>query len=141
MNDPKRGPTLEVTLSRLMHLNPNIIVLGLSATIQNADEIADWLDAILITSDWRPVELLEGVFCDNELLFNNSKLVDVEPITREIPINLAAETVKNGGQSLVFVNTRRSAEKTAEDASKVLKRFLKDEEKEEIGRASCRERV
>ena len=132
MNDPKRGPTLEVTLSRLMHLNPNIIVLGLSATIQNADEIADWLDAILITSDWRPVELLEGVFCDNELLFNNSKLVDVEPITREIPINLAAETVKNGGQSLVFVNTRRSAEKTAEDASKVLKRFLKDEEKEAL---------
>ncbi len=136
MNDPHRGPTLEVTLSRLIHLNPNMIILGLSATIQNADEIADWLDAKLITSDWRPVELVEGVFCDNELLFNNSKLVDVEAITREVPINLAAETVKNGGQSLVFVNTRRSAEKTAEDASKVLKRFLKDEEKVELEKLS-----
>ncbi len=121
INDAKRGPTLEVTLARLRHLNPNIIVLGLSATIQNADEIAEWLDAKLILSDWRPVNLLEGVYCDSELHFNNSKILDVEAISKDIPINLAAEVVKNGGQSLVFVNTRRSAEKCAEDASKVIK--------------------
>jgi len=128
INDAKRGPTLEVTLARLRHLNPNIIVLGLSATIQNADEIAEWLDAKLILSDWRPVNLVEGVYCDSELQFNNSKILDVEAISKDIPINLAAEVVKNGGQSLVFVNTRRSAEKCAEDASKVIKKFLKEGE-------------
>ncbi len=136
INDAKRGPTLEVTLARLLHLNPDLIILGLSATIQNADEIADWLDADVITSDWRPVTLVEGVYYDRELLFNNSKRVDVEAITKDAPINLAAEVVKNGGQSLVFVNTRRSAESYAEKASKVIKRFLSRDEKEALAELS-----
>ncbi|MEE8358151.1 MAG: DEAD/DEAH box helicase, partial [Candidatus Hydrothermarchaeales archaeon] len=136
INDAKRGPTLEVTLARLRHLNPDLIILGLSATIQNADEIADWLDADVITSDWRPVTLVEGVYYDREILFNNSKIVDVEAITKDAPINLAAEVVKNGGQSLVFVNTRRSAESYAEKASKVIKRFLSRDEKEALAELS-----
>lgn len=129
MHDPHRGPTLEVTLARLRHINPNLIVLALSATIQNADEIADWLDAKLILSDWRPVTLKEGVYFDHEVLFSDSKVVDVKEITRDAPINLAAEVVKGGGQSLVFVNTRRSAERYAENASSVMKRLLTKGEK------------
>ncbi|MFQ5888103.1 MAG: helix-hairpin-helix domain-containing protein, partial [Candidatus Hydrothermarchaeales archaeon] len=136
MNDAKRGPTLEVTLARLLHLNPDLLILGLSATIQNADEIADWLDAKLVISDWRPVTLVEGVYYNRELLFDNSKIVDVEAITRDAPINLAAEVVKNGGQSLVFVNTRRSAERYAENASTVIKRLLPKAKKETLQKLS-----
>ncbi|MFQ5974904.1 MAG: DEAD/DEAH box helicase [Candidatus Hydrothermarchaeales archaeon] len=136
MNDAKRGPTLEVTLARLLHLNPNLLIMGLSATIQNADEIADWLDAKLITSDWRPVTLVEGVYFDRELLFSNSRMVDVETITKDVPINLAAEVVKNGGQCLVFVNTRRCAERYAENASTVLKKLLSKAEKETLKKLS-----
>ncbi|MDP6459814.1 MAG: DEAD/DEAH box helicase, partial [Candidatus Hydrothermarchaeota archaeon] len=62
INDAHRGPTLEVTIAKLLHLNPKLLVLGLSATIKNAGEMASWLKAKLIAMDWRPIELREGVF-------------------------------------------------------------------------------
>jgi len=43
INDDSRGITLEFLLTRLMTLNPNIQIVGLSATIKNANELAEWL--------------------------------------------------------------------------------------------------
>jgi len=47
--------------------------------------------------------------------------MQVENISDDETINLALNTIKIGKQSLVFCNTRRSAEKTAEDLSKRIK--------------------
>lgn len=52
-----RGPTLEVVLTRLLKINPKLQIIALSATIKNAAEIGEWLDAAQITTDWRPVPL------------------------------------------------------------------------------------
>ena len=46
INDPDRGPTMEIILARLRQLNPNIQVIALSATVQNSSEVALWLDAV-----------------------------------------------------------------------------------------------
>jgi helicase len=124
IHDASRGPTLEVTIARLRQLNPNLIILGLSATINNANEIASWLNARLIRSDWRPVPLREGISFNNEIFFSDSKLVEVEHVAKGEPLNLALETVKNKGQSLVFVNTRRGAERFALDACPSTRRFV-----------------
>ena len=35
-------------------------IIALSATVGNAEEMADWLDARLIQSDWRPIQLHSG---------------------------------------------------------------------------------
>ena len=60
LNDPKRGPTLEVILTLLkLLIKPQLI--GLSATIGNPDELATWLEATLVSDDWRPVELKKGI--------------------------------------------------------------------------------
>jgi len=56
IDDRNRGPTLEVTLAKLRKLNPRMRVVALSATVGNADEIADWLDAALVDTDWRPID-------------------------------------------------------------------------------------
>ncbi len=45
LNEADRGPTLEIVLARLLQVNPRIQVLALSATINNVDEIAGWLNA------------------------------------------------------------------------------------------------
>jgi len=45
LNDVDRGPTLEVVLARLLQVNPDLQVLALSATVRNAEEIAEWLNA------------------------------------------------------------------------------------------------
>jgi len=125
IHDGDRGPTLEVTIAKLRHLNPGMLILGLSATIKNAGEIASWLDAELVQQEWRPVDLKEGVYLDGAILFDDSRRVNVEPIVDEPGMNLALETVKNDAQALVFVNTRKRAEKFASDGAIAMKRFLK----------------
>ncbi len=62
LNDPTRGPTLEIILTLLKTLvQPQLI--GLSATIGNPKELANWLGAELVVDDWRPVELKKGIHC------------------------------------------------------------------------------
>lgn len=124
IHDGSRGPTLEVTIAKLRHLNPEILILGLSATIKNSEEIADWLKAKLIKSDWRPVTLKKGVYFKDEIFFDDSTLQEVEAVARGDAFNLALETVKKKGQSLVFVNTRARSERFALDAAKVSKDFI-----------------
>ena len=68
LTSENRGPTLEVTLTRLRELL-DFQLLGLSATISNASEMADWLDASLVSSDYRPVELKHGVYRNQEVEF------------------------------------------------------------------------
>ncbi len=117
INDPGRGPTLEVVLTRLRRLNPQIIAL--SATIKNAEEIAEWLGATLVKSDYRPVKLCKGVFYPNILDINDKKMQlggdgDLENI-------ISKDTVKRNKQALVFLSSRRSAEATAEKISEEIK--------------------
>ena len=67
LNDSSRGPTLEILLTKLTTIVPKSQILGLSATISNADELARWLNATLIVSDFRPVKLYEGVAFDSKI--------------------------------------------------------------------------
>ncbi|MBI5253989.1 MAG: DEAD/DEAH box helicase [Euryarchaeota archaeon] len=124
IHDSSRGPTLEVTIAKLRQLNPKMLVLGLSATIKNADEIASWLNAKLISMDWRPVPLREGVFLQGEIFFNDSRLSAVEKISSDNIQSIALEIIKEKGQSLVFVNNRKSAEKFALDIAEKTKKFV-----------------
>lgn len=69
MNDPGRGPTLEILLTVLRELLPDVQLIGLSATIGNPKELADWLDAELVLDKWRPVKLHEGIYFNGEIEF------------------------------------------------------------------------
>lgn len=68
LNDPGRGPTLEVVITLLRTLK-GLRIIGLSATIGNPKELADWLDAELVQDTWRPVELKKGIHYDNKTTF------------------------------------------------------------------------
>ncbi|MBI2146027.1 DEAD/DEAH box helicase [Candidatus Woesearchaeota archaeon] len=60
LNDPGRGPTVEIILTLLkMLLQPQLIAL--SATIGNPQELASWLEAALVQDTWRPIELKQGI--------------------------------------------------------------------------------
>jgi len=70
LNDPSRGPTLEILITILKNMLKNVQILGLSATIGNPEELADWLDAKLVQDDWRPVELKKGIYFNGEIEFH-----------------------------------------------------------------------
>ena len=69
LNDIGRGPTLEILLTILKQLLRNAQFIGLSATIGNAEELAEWLNAELVVDDWRPVKLHKGIYLDGEIEF------------------------------------------------------------------------
>lgn len=69
LHDVSRGPTLEVLITILRKLLPKLQLIGLSATIGNPEELAEWLDAVLVKDDWRPVRLDKGVYLSGEIEF------------------------------------------------------------------------
>ncbi len=124
LTEADRGPTLEVVLTRLLKVNPKIQVLALSATIKNAAELGEWLNAIPITTEWRPVPLREGVYHGGQVQFRDgsSRFItrtDTNPI-----FDIAIDVLREGGQVLIFAETRRSAVEMGRKASALLRRQL-----------------
>lgn len=69
LNDNSRGPTLEIIITIIKKEIPHAQIIGLSATIGNPEELAEWLNAELIKDSWRPVKLKKGVYLNGEVTF------------------------------------------------------------------------
>ncbi len=128
IGDESRGPTLEMILTHLKLLNTKPQIIGLSATITNSNEIADWLGCKLVKNDWRPVPLSEGVCDGGKVTMSDGKTFEVKPSLRGIPIDLGVQSVQNGGQSLVFAETRVRSKSLATKAADVISQLLKKNE-------------
>lgn len=137
LGDSHRGPTLEVVLTRLraMYSPKKMRFIALSATIPNASDIANWFGAKLVHSDWRPIPLREGVFFNGASIFNNGTTKWIPEEGRSDVIDLTLDTIKDGGQALIFVNTRKSTEAVARKVSEHLK--LSEQETQSLKRLSA----
>ena len=141
MNDSTRGPTLEINLTRLRHIRPDAQLIALSATVGNCQALADWLDADLVQSDWRPVALEYATFHDFHVEPRKiqSSNTNHDPSQLSAPRTLEGlkshpvwSVVSDGldtkSQVLMFVGTRRSAQSEAKNlAKRVKKRLLKED--------------
>jgi helicase len=126
INDYSRGPTLEVLVSKLKKVNPEAQIIALSATIKNSRELAEWLGAEHVESEWRPVLLKEGILYGDDVYFSDES---VRHLTRRRPDPVEAlleDVIDEGGQALIFVNTRRSSEALAQRLGGVVKHHLKE---------------
>ncbi|MDB2274198.1 ATP-dependent DNA helicase [Halorubrum ezzemoulense] len=138
VDDSHRGPTLEVTLAKLRKVNPGLQTVALSATVGNADVIADWLDAELVESDWRPIELHTGVHFGNAINFDDGSQREVpvergeDQTARLVADALDTEEDGQGGSSLVFVNSRRNAESSARKLTDVTGPRLTGDERDRL---------
>ena len=120
IDDSSRGATLEMVIAKLRHKNPGMQIIALSATIGNPQDLAGWLDAELVESDWRPVDLREGVFYQDTIRFADHDR-EVERRSKYEDLDLVLDTVAEGGQCLVFVSSRKNAEAFAKRAASGLK--------------------
>jgi len=139
VGDEGRGPTLEMILTRfkigLAGNKPRII--GLSATITNSDELAEWLDCKPVESKWRPVPLSEAVYDDFTVKNQKRQSYEVNFDSIGLPsIGLGIDSVKNGGQSLLFAMTRPSCAKLATDSGKYIERILSNNELADLEKIS-----
>ena len=131
IDSPDRGPTLEIVLAKLMRMNPKLQIIALSATIGNANEIAKWLNAELVVSDWRPIELKEGVFFGNAINFVRSQR-EIKKTHKDTTISLVTDTLAEGGQCLVFESSRKNAEGLAMRTGTAISALIPGETKEKL---------
>ena len=118
LNDPGRGPTLEMTITKLRRCNPALQIIGLSATVANSREIASWLGADMVCSDWRPIQLREGIICNERLVFSDGEA----PLAggKDESAALVRDTLAQSAQILIFENSRKNAEAAASRLSALL---------------------
>jgi helicase len=121
IDDHDRGATLEMVITKMRYLTPGLQLIGLSATIGNPHSLAGWLGGDAVTSEWRPVDLRQGVFYDGAIRFHQGGTRSVPTVSRYDDLNLCLDTIREGGQCLVFVSSRRNAEAFAKRAANGLK--------------------
>ncbi|WP_418282548.1 DEAD/DEAH box helicase [Halorubrum sp. DTA98] len=141
LGEKRRGPTLEVTLATLRRRTPDVQTVALSATVDNPEAIAEWLDATLVESDWRPVDLRTGVCVNGLVDFDDGTTLSVDldgtderegaggsgaggsgddgsrdgdADRTETTVALVSDAVDAGGQCVTFVRSRRAAAGLAE---------------------------
>lgn len=136
IGDESRGPTLEMILTRLRLLEARPQIVGLSATVTNSGAIADWLGCRLVKSDWRPVPLSEGVSDAGRVRMDDGTTFEFERSLRGAPIDLGVQSVRGGGQSLVFAETRARSKSLAAKAADAVSGHLQKHEAKELQKIS-----
>ncbi|HEX5456886.1 MAG TPA: DEAD/DEAH box helicase, partial [Candidatus Nitrosotalea sp.] len=136
LGDDDRGPTLEIVLTKLKLLPKKPQILALSATVTNADEIADWLECKLVHSEWRPVPLSEGVYDQGIVTMQDNKKFEIQTSIRGPPVDLGLDSLNNGGQAILFAETRTRSVSLATKTSEAVSKTLNNEEKETLEKIS-----
>ncbi len=126
-----RGATLEIVITQIKQNYKNIKILGLSATIGNAKQLAEWLDAKLIESNYRPVPLKIGVFYDNKIYFEDEQITLSDAKNSDIGI-VIKDTLKKQKQIIIFCNSRKNTMSFAQKYSKIVKEHLSEKEIEKL---------
>ncbi|VBB25970.1 unnamed protein product [Acanthocheilonema viteae] len=123
--DGNRGPLVEQIVGKALYisrfLNHRIQIIGLSATLPNLDELADWLNAEKYETQFRPIQLHEMIMCGSQLLDVNT-LQCIRTVSSELTvpndieytiIQLCTESVIKGESVLVFCSSKAETEKLA----------------------------
>ncbi len=130
LTERERGPTLEIILTKIKIMPQKPQIIGISATVSNSDQVADWLRCEPIQSNWRPTELIEGVYDYDKVTMNNGTNFQINNIgitdnSTSAIMTLAMDSImNNAGQSLVFAETRKRAVSLAKKTSEIVPKFL-----------------
>jgi len=136
IGEDHRGPTLEFIVTKIRVFYPDAQILALSATIANAAELSEWIGGSLIDTAWRPVPLVEGVFSYGTIRFSDGTERRVSPSNLGSAIDIAVDVLADGGQSLIFAETRRRAVSLALKASTATRMYLGDDERSLLAEAA-----
>uniref|UniRef100_A0A8C3YIN9 Helicase, POLQ like n=1 Tax=Catagonus wagneri TaxID=51154 RepID=A0A8C3YIN9_9CETA len=145
IGEGSRGATLEMTLAKILYTSKTTQIIGMSATLNNVEDLQEFLQAEYYSSQFRPVELKEYLKindtiyevdsrAENGMTF--SRLLDYkysDTLKKMDPDHLVAlvtEVIPNYS-CLVFCPTKKNCENVAEMICKILsKEYLKHREKE-----------
>lgn len=103
-------------------------IIGMSATMPNVAAVADWLQAALYQTTFRPVPLEEFIKVGNQLFDKDMNIVRVLPKVADLGgkdpdhiVELCNEVILEGHSVLLFCSSRKGCESTARHIAKYLK--------------------
>ncbi|XP_053604168.1 DNA polymerase theta [Plodia interpunctella] len=124
LGDPHRGYILELLLTKIKYVSSKrddcqIQIVGMSATLPNLEILAEWLDAELFVTDFRPIPLDEYCLVGNKYFDKNGKLVSTiskDSTTEETDyvLKICLDTIKDGCSVLIFCMTKNRCENLAQ---------------------------
>lgn len=116
LDDEDRGATIEALLSRMKRFNPKARILGLSATMRNIGNLAQWLNAeSYLNTEYRSVPI-HYAFCAYPMTpYTNQMETAKDKIVLDAVQMLLKEETETGkpGKILIFTGSRAKAENTA----------------------------
>ncbi|CAH8326512.1 unnamed protein product [Eruca vesicaria subsp. sativa] len=108
-------------------------IVGMSATMPNVGAVADWLQAALYQTEFRPVPLEEYIKVGNTIYNKKMEVVRTIPKAADMGgkdpdhiIALCNEVVQEGNSVLIFCSSRKGCESTARHISKLIKKVAVD---------------
>jgi helicase len=136
IGDKERGATLEMMLTKIRKHYPKSQIVALSATVANSNEISDWLGCELVESDWRPTKLVEGVYDYGLIRMRGGETFRVNSSGISSAVDIAIDCVNEGGQALIFAETRKRAASLASKAAEGVYKQLDKTARELAAKAS-----
>uniref|UniRef100_A0A452RBT6 Helicase, POLQ like n=1 Tax=Ursus americanus TaxID=9643 RepID=A0A452RBT6_URSAM len=145
IGEGSRGAILEMTLAKILYTSKTTQIIGMSATLNNVEDLQEFLQAEYYTSQFRPVELKEYLKINDAIYEVDSKAENSMTFSRLLDcqysdtlkkmdpdhlVALVTEVIPNYS-CLVFCPTKKNCENVAEMICKFLsKEYLKHREKE-----------
>ncbi|KAL8701061.1 MAG: hypothetical protein Q9224_000675 [Gallowayella concinna] len=142
IDDDHRGYLMELLATKILSLERNVQIVGMSATLPNTQLLAEWLDAKYYESKFKPIAVDEYLVCKNSIYPTSplsasyraasqtygSELSQLTAPCRKIQasthrelhspvmnavVALAVETASEGYGALIFCGSRQACQKTA----------------------------
>ncbi|XP_015354698.1 helicase POLQ-like isoform X2 [Marmota marmota marmota] len=145
IGEGSRGAILEMTLAKILYTSKTTQIIGMSATLNNVEDLQQFLQAEYYTSQFRPVELKEYLKINDTIYEVDSKADSGMTFSRLLNykysdtlkkmdpdhlVALVTEVIPNYS-CLVFCPSKKNCENVAEMICKFLsKEYLKQREKE-----------
>ncbi|MGQ4731483.1 DEAD/DEAH box helicase [Streptomyces sp. Ju416(a)] len=111
LGDPTRGAVLEALLARVREDSAGTRIVGLSATVANAEEVARWLGARLVRTTWRPTRLTWQLPLLDPV--DESDWAARAAVRTGATVRIARQVTDDGGSVLVFCGSKRRVRSTA----------------------------
>ncbi|MFI9599932.1 DEAD/DEAH box helicase [Streptomyces sp. NPDC052043] len=112
LGDPGRGAVLEAVLTRVREDSALTRIVGLSATVANAGQVAAWLGARLIRTSWRPTRLTWQIPM-LPVPRDGVRSTQAVKARTDTAVRLARAFTDEGGSVLVFCSSKRGVRATA----------------------------
>ncbi|KAM5282743.1 helicase POLQ-like isoform 2-T4 [Hipposideros larvatus] len=145
IGEGSRGAVLEMTLAKILYTSKTTQIIGMSATLNNVEDLQKFLQAEYYASQFRPVELKEYLKINDAIYEVDSKAENGITFSRLLNykysdtlkkmdpdrlVALVTEVIPNYS-CLVFCPTKKNCENVAEMICKFLsKEYMKHREKE-----------